>query len=69
MSATPRQVPRVTLRLPEAAASLGMSPDHFDRHVRPSLRVVHSGALTLVPLAELAKWADREAQMEIGAPR
>ena len=65
----PRQVPRVTLRLPEAAAALGMSVDHFDRHVRPSLRLVQSGKLTLVPLAELEKWADRAAQMEVGAPR
>lgn len=64
-----RPIPRVTLRLPEAAAALGMSPDHFDRHVRPQLRLVHSGKLTLVPVAELEKWADRAAQMELGGSR
>jgi hypothetical protein len=65
----PRQVPRVTLRLTEAAAALGMSPDHFDRHVRPQLRLVQSGKLTLVPVVELEKWADRAAQMELGGSR
>jgi hypothetical protein len=61
-----RPIPRVTLRIPEAAIALGMSDDHFNRYVRPHLRLVKSGNLTLVPVAELAKWSEREAQMELG---
>jgi hypothetical protein len=63
-----RTIPRVTLTRPEAAAALGMSIDHFDRHVRPTLRVVQTGALNLWPVKELEKWAEREAQMELGRP-
>lgn len=70
MSTRPaRTVPRVTLRLPEAATSLGVSVEHFNRHIRPSLRVVRSGAIELFPVAELEKWADRAAEMEIGGRR
>ena len=61
-----RQVPRITLTRPEAAEALGMSVDHFDRHVRPYLRVVQSGKLKLWPVAELKTWADQEAQLELG---
>jgi hypothetical protein len=64
-----RPVPRVALRLLEAAASLGVSEDHFNRHIRPHLRVVHSGAIDLFPVAELEKWTERAAEMEIGARR
>lgn len=64
-----RPVPRTALRLPEAAVSCGVSPDHFNRHIRPHLRVIKSGTIDLFPVAELAKWADREAQMELGGPR
>jgi hypothetical protein len=43
-----------------------MSVDHFDRHVRPHLRVVHSGTLALFPVRELEKWAESAAEMELG---
>lgn len=62
----PRPVTPVVYRLPEAAAALAMSVDHFNRHVRPTLRVIHNGTLTLFPVAELEKWADDQAQMELG---
>ena len=54
-------VPRVTLTKPEAAASLGMSVDSFERHVQAELRVIRRGKLVLVPLRELERWAERNA--------
>lgn len=63
---TARPIRPIAYRLPEAAASLAMSEDHFNRHVRPSVRVVKAGTLTLFPVSELEKWVDDEAQLEIG---
>jgi excisionase family DNA binding protein len=61
-----RLVPRVTLTRAEAAQALGMSVDHFERHVQPDLRVVRSGRLVLVPLRELERWADESAHRVLG---
>lgn len=55
-------IPRVALTREEAAASLGMSLDSFERHVQPSLRMIRRGRLRLVPLSELERWARDEAQ-------
>lgn len=55
-------VPRVALTRAEAAASLGMSLDSFERHVQPELRLVRRGSLRLVPVAELARWVDDAAE-------
>jgi excisionase family DNA binding protein len=52
-----RQVPRVTLTKDEAAASLGVSLDHFERHVMTSLRLIRCGRRVLVRVAELERWA------------
>ena len=46
-------VPRYTLTRREAAASLGVSINHFERRVQPELKVVLSGQLILIPVAEL----------------
>lgn len=56
-----RQVPRLALQRTEAAESLGMSVEHFDRHVKPYLPVVYSGSLRLYPVAGLQKWVDDQA--------
>lgn len=40
----------------EAAASLSMSVDHFEKHVQRHLRIVRSGSLRLVPADELDRW-------------
>ena len=56
-------VPRTALTLEEAAASLGVSLSHFRRHVLPELRVIYSGNVRLVPVADLAHWADRQARL------
>ena len=48
--------PRLALSRSEAAAALGVSLRHFQRHVQPHLRCIHSGQLRLYPVAELERW-------------
>jgi excisionase family DNA binding protein len=55
-------VPRLALRKAEAAESIGVSVDHFERYVQPEIRAVYSGARRLFPVTELARWLEREAQ-------
>jgi len=55
-------VPRVALTRAEAAASLGLSRDSFERHVQPELRIIRRGRLRLIPVAELERWADAAAE-------
>ena len=52
---------RLTLTRAEAAAALGVSGDHFKRHVLPDLRIVRSGRLRLIPLPELERWVEQHA--------
>lgn len=59
-------VPRVALNREDAAAALGISLDSFERHVQPDLRMVRRGKLRLVPVAELERWADENAQATLG---
>jgi hypothetical protein len=65
MSATPSRPAIVTARLSlsrtAAARALGVSVDHFDRHIAPDLRVVRSGRLVLIPVREIEKWLDEHA--------
>ena len=61
-SARPLQaVPRLLLTRKEAAASLGMSLDTFERRVQPVIKLVPCGQLVLVPLRELERWCDDHA--------
>jgi excisionase family DNA binding protein len=53
----------------EAAASLGVSRDFFDEHVKPELRVVRRGSLVLVPVRELERWLDRSAALTLESQR
>lgn len=59
-------VPRVTLTRAEAAASLGIGLDTFETHVQPNVRLIRLGALRLVPVSELQRWATENAER---APR
>jgi len=52
---------RLAVRLDEAAQLLSMSVDSFDRHVRSEIATIRRGTLVLVPVAELAKWTERNA--------
>ena len=60
-------VPRLALTREEAAASLGMSVSHFERNVQPTMRVVRSGQLVLVPISEVERWLQRNAHVVVDA--
>lgn len=45
----------------KAAAMLGYSQDHFERHVVHDLRVIVKGRRKTVPRTELAKWIESNA--------
>lgn len=47
---------RLALSKAEAAERIGVSVDHLERHVLPDLRIVRSGRLRLIPVAELERW-------------
>jgi hypothetical protein len=55
-------IPAVALPPREAAAALGMSPSSFDRNVKPEVRLIRRGSLVLVPVRELERWADENAE-------
>lgn len=56
-------VPRVALTRTEAAASLGIGLDSFERYVQSSdLKLLRIGSMVRVPVAELWRWADRNAE-------
>jgi hypothetical protein len=69
MSASSANARRVVLSRQEAALSLGMSLDSFERHVQPELRLIRRGKLRLVPLAELERWANDNAESVFSRPR
>ncbi len=55
-------VPRYTLTRKEAAASLGVSLNHFERRIQPELKVIPCGQLLLIPVSELERWVRRHAR-------
>jgi hypothetical protein len=55
-------VPRYALTRQEAAASLGMSIDTFERRVQPFIKVVPCGQLVLVPPPEIERWIKANAR-------
>jgi hypothetical protein len=52
---------RLALSRAEAAASIGVSLDSFERYVQPELRIIRRGRLRLVPARELERWVDQNA--------
>lgn len=61
----PREA-RLALSPAEAAESLGVSVDHFQRHVQPAIRVVYVGRRRLIPVRELEAWLDAAACRPVG---
>lgn len=51
-----RAVPRLAFNQQEAAEALGISVDHFERHIKSELPVVYSGSLRLYPRTALERW-------------
>lgn len=50
------QVLHLALSRKQAAAALGVSLNHFKRHIQPQLHAVYSGRLRLYRVAELERW-------------
>jgi hypothetical protein len=55
-------VVRLALSKAEAAEALGVSVDHFERHIQQDLKVVYCGARRLYPIRELERWLDSRAE-------
>ena len=55
-------IPRVCLTPPEAAAALGVGDTFFDREICPDLKVIRRGRKRLIPLRELERWSDQNAE-------
>ena len=58
---------QVTLRVDDAAASLGVSRDSFEEHVMPHLKIVRVGRLKLIPIYELERWVEENAVRRMDA--
>jgi hypothetical protein len=52
----------------EAAASIGMSVDTFERRVQPFLKLIPVGQLLLVPVDELERWVRENAHYLVDQP-
>ena len=62
---TPSTIPRGAYSPDEAAQWLGVSRDHFDRHIAPDLRIVRTGRRKLIALRELERWLDHSAALTL----
>lgn len=58
-------VPRIALTREEAAASLGIGLDSFERYVQPRIRMVRWGRMRLVPVTELERFVDEAATLTL----
>lgn len=52
------RIDRILLRREEAALAIGVSVDHFDRNVRPYLRHVRIGRVTLYSPREIERYVE-----------
>ena len=57
-----RRVPRVALTPAEAAESIGCSAEFFREHVDFELRWIRRGRKRFVPIVELERWAEANAE-------
>ena len=64
--ASPRTVPRLALSVAEACEALGVSWDFWRQHVEPDIRMVRRGRRKMVPVRELERWLEREAEALLG---
>jgi hypothetical protein len=62
-------VNRITISTPPIAVSretaaemVGMSIDSFERYVQPEVKIIRRGKLRLVPVEELRRWAESNAE-------
>jgi hypothetical protein len=50
----------------EAARALGVSINSFERHVQPELKIVRRGRLRLIPVHEIERWLEENAEWRWG---
>lgn len=62
-----RPVPRLALTREEAAQALGMGLTSFTTYVQPHVRIIRRGSLRLIPVAELERWLDANAEAVLDA--
>jgi hypothetical protein len=55
-------VPRYALTRREAADSIGVSIDTFERKVQPLVKVITCGQLVLIPKVEVERWVRDHAR-------
>jgi hypothetical protein len=56
---------RLAVTRAEAARALGVSINSFERHVQPELRIVRRGKLRLIPVSEIERWLEENAQWTV----
>lgn len=61
MSEAVRHQLRLALTRAQAAESLGMSVDSFERYVQADVRMIRRGRMRLVPVRELERWLEANA--------
>jgi hypothetical protein len=59
---------RLAVTRAEAAQALGVSINSFERHVQPELKIVRRGKLRLIPVREIERWLEENAEWTLGAP-
>lgn len=59
----------IAVKRQHAAAMLSMSIDSFERHVQPHLKLVQTGTMIMVPVAELERYVAEHAQFYGAAAR
>lgn len=59
---------RLAMTRAEAARALGVSINSFERHVQPELRIVRRGKLRLIPVREIERWLEENAESTFRAP-
>jgi excisionase family DNA binding protein len=57
-----REIPRIALTRQEAAQSLGVGLTTFKQQVQPHLRIVRRGKVRLIPVTELERWLEENAE-------
>jgi hypothetical protein len=57
-----RRAQPIAVKLETAASMVAMSPDSFDRYVRPHIKVIRRGRVVVVPVAELERWCRENAE-------
>jgi hypothetical protein len=63
------RVPGLALREDEAALAIGISVDHFQRHVATELRTIYVDGVEVYSVAELERYLERQAMTAPAAVR